>query len=124
MAAGDDLDTRMRTAMFDHLARIRAIHPGGIPSDVINSFVFDGQPLRLIVQPGIRKPAQLAAALTIRTAFTRDGSEAPYDDTVGADGTLRYKWRGTDPAHADNRALREAMARGLPLAYFSPVARG
>jgi putative restriction endonuclease len=124
MAAGEDLDTRMRVAMFDHLEKVSAAHQDGIPHDVINSFVFDGRPLRLVVQPGIRKPAQLSAALTIRTAFTRDGGEAPYEDEVSADGTLRYKWRGTDPAHPDNRALREAMARQLPLAYFSPLARG
>jgi putative restriction endonuclease len=124
MAAGDDLDTRMRLAMFAHLDRVTAAHPGGVPSDVVNSFVFDGRPLRLIVQPGIRKPAQLAAALTIRTTFTPDGGDAPYQDGFDEDGTLRYKWRGTDPTHPDNRALREAMARRAPLAYFSPVARG
>jgi putative restriction endonuclease len=124
VAAGEDVDARMRLAMFAHLDRIRAAHPGGIPSEVINSFVFDGTPLRLIVQPGIRKPAQLSAALTIRTAYTPDGADAPYDDAVSVDGALRYKWRGIDPAHADNRALREAMRRQAPLAYFYPVAKG
>lgn len=124
MAAGDEVDTRIRLAMFAHLDRIGTLHPDGAPSEVINSFVFDGQHVRLIVQPGIRKPAQLTAALTIRTTYTPPGAEAPYDDEVDADGSLRYKWRGTDPAHPDNRALREAMVRRLPLAYFYPVARG
>jgi putative restriction endonuclease len=122
--ASDDPDARLRAAMFAHLDRVGAIHPEGIPSEVINSFVFDGAPMRLIVQPGIRKPAQLSAALTIRTTYTAPGAEAPYEDEVDSDGTLRYKWRGTDAGHADNRALREAMARQLPLAYFYPVARG
>jgi putative restriction endonuclease len=124
MAAGDDLDARMRLAMFAHLDRVSAAHPDGVPSNVINSFTFDGEPVRLIVQPGIRKPAQLAAALTIRTTYTPSGMQAPYEDEVDPDGSLRYKWRGTDPAHADNRALREAMVRRAPLAYFYPVARG
>jgi len=48
----------------------------------------------------------LSAALTIRTTYTAPGAEAPYDDDVATDGTLRYKWRGTDADHADNRALR------------------
>jgi putative restriction endonuclease len=124
MAAGEDLDTRMRLAMFEHLERVSAAHQSGIPSSVVNSFVFDGRAVPLIVQPGIRKPAALSAALTIRTAFTRDGDAPPYEDAVSADGILRYKWRGTDAAHADNRALREAMVRRVPLAYFSPIAKG
>lgn len=105
--------------MFAHLDRLRAAHTNGIPSDAINSFSFEGEPMRLVVQPGIWKPARLSAALTIRTGYA-----APYDDGVGPDGTLRYKWRGTDPSHSDNRALREAMARQVPLAYFAPVAKG
>ena len=124
MADGGDLDTRLRTAMFEHLSRVSNTHPDGVPSDVINSFVFDGGQVRLVVQPGIRKPAQLEAALTIRTTWTSPGAQAPYADEVGADGSLRYKWRGTDPNNADNRALREAMRRQVPLAYFYPVARG
>jgi putative restriction endonuclease len=124
MVAGEDLDTRMRLAMFTHLDRVSAAHPDGIPSDVVNSFTFEGAPIRLIVQPGIRKPAQLSAALTIRTTYTAPGADAPYRDEVGEDGTLRYKWRGVDPSHPDNRALREAMMRRAPLAYFYPVARG
>jgi len=110
--------------MFAHLDRASAAHPDGIASSVINSFSFDGQPLRLIVQSGIRKPVGLAAALTIRTAFTPPGAQAPYDDVVDLAGNLRYKWRGTDPEHSDNRALREALRRGVPLAYFYPIARG
>jgi putative restriction endonuclease len=55
------LDERMRFATFAHLGRVSALHPDGIPSDVINSFSFDGRPmLRLIVQPSIRKPASLS----------------------------------------------------------------
>jgi putative restriction endonuclease len=122
--AVDDLDTRVRVAMFAHLDRITSLHPDGIPSDVINSFRFEDRPLRLIVQPGIRKPAVLSAALTIRTTYTAPGAAAPYEDAMGTDGNLRYKWRGTDPRHADNQALREAMRRQTPLAYFYPVARG
>lgn len=121
--APEDPDARLRMAMFAHLDRVSAAHPEGAPSDAINSFVFDGAPMRLVVQPGIRKPAHLSAALTIRTTYTAPGAEAPYEDEVSADGTLRYKWRGTDAEHADNRALREAMLRQAPLAYFYPVAR-
>ncbi len=66
----------------------------------------------------------MSAALTIRTTFTPTSGDAPYEDRIAADGSLHYKWRGTDPGHANNRALREAMVRRAPLAYFYPVARG
>lgn len=120
----DDLDARVRLAMFEHLDRVSAAHPDGIPSNTINSFVFEGRSMRLIVQSGIRKPAEFSAALTIRTAYTPPGGQAPYEDEVDYEGNLRYKWRGTDPGHSDNRALREAMHRRVPLAYFYPIGRG
>ena len=55
MAPGEDVDTRLRLAMFQHLDQVSARHPDGIPSQVINSFTFEGELMRLIVQPGIRK---------------------------------------------------------------------
>jgi putative restriction endonuclease len=119
----DDLDTRMRAAMFAHLDRLRDTTPGALGSDVFNTFTFEGRDVKLIVQPGIRKPAELDAALTIRTTYTPDDGVAPYEDGYGPDGTLRYKWRGTDPNHADNRALRVARERQVPLVYFVAVAR-
>jgi putative restriction endonuclease len=120
----EDLDERLRLAVFAHLDRVSAAHPDGIPSAAINTFVFDRQPMPLVVQSGIWKPAQLSAALTIRTTFTPPGGTAPYEDRVGPDGLVRYKWRGTDPGHAHNRALREAMQQQRPLVYFYAVARG
>lgn len=117
-------DDALRAAMFEHLARLTARHPEGIPSHLINEFSFGDQSMRLIVQPGIWKPRQLDAALTIRTTFVGSPTDRPYEDEIGPDQLLRYKWRGTDPDHSDNRALREAMRRRLPLAYFVGVARG
>ncbi len=119
----DATDDALRAAVFLHLERLSARHPGGIPSAQINTFTFDGRPMRLIVQPGIWKPQGLSAALTIRTTFAGAGA-APYEDEVGSDGLVRYKWRGEDPDHSDNRALRQAMAQRRPLAYFVGVARG
>jgi putative restriction endonuclease len=118
----EQLDARIRAAMFAYLDQISARE--GVPSSRINAFEFDGTPIRLIVQPGIRKPAFLDAALTIRTTFTPDGAVSPYEDGFGPDNLLRYKWRGTDANQADNRALREAWRRQAPLAYFVGLAPG
>ena len=48
----------------------------------------------------------------------------PYDDGEDPDGYLRYKWRGHDPDHPENVALRKAAERGSPLIWFHGVARG
>ena len=48
----------------------------------------------------------------------------PYDDSFRPDGLLRYRYRGTDPDHIENRGLRFAMERRLPLVYIHGVVRG
>lgn len=89
-----------------------------------NSFRFDGEPVVLISQSGIVKPKSLNAAISIRTTYRGSVDELPYDDAVGADGLQRYKYRGTDPDHYHNRALRRAFRDRLPLIWFVGVAKG
>ena len=115
-AVSNSVDSRLRTAMFAHLnlGRLEATTPDeALRSEVINTFSFEGRPVPLIVQTGIWKPAGLEAALTIRTTHTPPYALPPYADEIDNDGFVRYKYRGTDPAHADNRALRAAMANGV-----------
>lgn len=118
-------DERLRAAAFDHLNRLLDGSPNHtLTSADINRFTFEGRPTPLIVQPGIWKPAVLEAALSIRTTYTPPTSPPPYEDDLGDDGFVRYKWRGTDPDQSDNRALRLAMQRSAPLIYFIGVDRG
>ena len=67
---------------------------------------------------GDLEAGQLAAALSFRTVYRPEGRDRPYDDATGADGLLRYKMRGTDPNHFENRALREAWRERLPLIWW------
>lgn len=115
----------IRSAVFEHLARLNQASPSGISTSAeINSFEFLGRPIRLIVQSGIRKLQGYSAALTIRTTFTPPTKLPPYMDSTDGDGIIQYKYRGIDPNHSDNRALRQAMDDGLPLAYFVGIGRG
>lgn len=87
------------------------------------TFEFAGRRLPLMDrQRGIRKPAGMDAALSIRTVFTPPRAIPPYADAEGPDGLIRYKYRGEDPMHAENRALRRAMEDKLPLIWFVGVA--
>jgi len=120
-----DVEPRIRAAAFAHLDQLRAAHPDdSLRSADINTFMFDGRATKLIVQTGIWKPAGLDAALSIRTTYTPPSELPPYEDDIGTDGFVRYKFRGTDPNHSDNRALREAMRQRLPLIYFVGIASG
>jgi putative restriction endonuclease len=89
------------------------------------TFEYDGQRIPLMDrQRGIRKPAVMSAALSMRTVFTKPGETPPYADAEGSDGLQRYKYRGDDPMHSENRALRRAHEDGLPLIWFVGVGEG
>ncbi len=119
----DNADTR--NAVFAHLERLHSAYPAdAIPSTAINTFEYQGRRVPLVVQTGIWKPAGFESALTIRTTYTRPGQPPPYHDTSRGDGLIGYKYRGTDPQHSDNRALRRAMELQTPIVYFVGVASG
>ncbi|MDR1825576.1 MAG: hypothetical protein LBR27_09690, partial [Bifidobacteriaceae bacterium] len=89
-------------------------------------FSYLGRDIRFMnPQTGIWKPAGWRGALSISTVYTPESSTRPYEDAdIGLDGLGRYKWRGLDPDHADNRALRAAMDHHLPLIWFLGFAPG
>lgn len=69
-----------------------------ISTQDLGDFTVDGESFLLKDrQQGIRKPAGFDAAFSIQTVYRADGQQRPYEDGVGIDGLLRYKWRGTDP---------------------------
>ncbi len=93
-----------------------------ITRDELLDFSFDGKMFRLVDPTrGIRKPRELSSALSIMTTYRSEGAARPYEDEVGGDGFLRYKWSGTDPDHMDNRGLRAAMDQQVPLIWFYGV---
>lgn len=120
-----DVDYEIRRAMFEFLDGLLAEESDGALSHAaLNSFVFNGEHVRLLSQQGIRKPRFLNAALTICTTYTPATRNRPYADEIGPDGLLRYKYQGKDPNLYTNRSLRDAMRQDLPLAYFVGVDEG
>jgi putative restriction endonuclease len=122
-ARGTEL--QIRTASFAFLTSLLTRLGGIVRLEDVSRFEYMGERISLLdPQRGIRKPRQLLAALSIRTVHSSDPYARPYADDIGADGYLRYKWRGTDPNHPENRALRDAMTFGLPLIWFQGVGPG
>lgn len=72
-------------------------------------------------QRGIFRPALLrepGAALSIQTSYN-----SPYDDRWEPDDDrLSYRYRGENPNHPDNMAVRRAMELQRPLLYLVAVA--
>ncbi|MFN8192209.1 MAG: hypothetical protein U0R78_17650 [Nocardioidaceae bacterium] len=115
----------VRHAAFAWLDRVRAGGKETFSQADTSDLSLAGQTLRLMpTQQGIWKPGPLGAALSIRTVYRPEGSQRPYDDAVGTDGLYRYKMRGDDPQHYQNRALRDAMRERLPLIWWLGVQGG
>jgi putative restriction endonuclease len=106
-----------RKAAFVWLEEQVTLHGESLHYRVLaDGFDFLGKQIRLISQQGIFKPAPLSLPISITTA-----AAGPYEDKLGTDGVLRYKYRGTDPMHRDNVGLRECRARNMPLIYLHGI---
>lgn len=118
----DDFDSRLRREAMAWLTVRTNDGLEPISRQDLLDFTFEGGMFRLMDPTrGIRKPKQLSSALTISTTYRPPGAKRPYEDQVGTDGLLRYKWSTTDPANMDNRGLRAAMEQGVPLIWFYGV---
>ena len=114
-------DAQVRKAAFDWLAMQVSRHGDVLPYAVLSAgFQYEGIRVPLLGPQGIFKPKVLSEVpLSITTVFG-----GPYDDSFGSAGQLQYRYRGKDPNHPDNRGLRAAMQRRLPLVYLHGVAEG
>ncbi len=125
MAPTAEFDDLLRTSAFAYLRALQLRTGGPVRFDDVAGFELRGERIALMDrQRGIRKPRMIAAALSFRTVHADRPDQRPYDDSPGADGYLRYKWRGTDAEQAENRALRLAANQRLPLIWFQGIASG
>ena len=121
-------DNLVRLAAFRFLEEqtLLAGEGGAIRRGVLErGFEYQGERVPLVGPKGIFKPRVLSdMPLTITTVAVAEGAVRPYDDVVGADGLLHYRYRGTDPRHPDNVGMRLAMIRRVPLVYLHGVVPG
>jgi putative restriction endonuclease len=119
------LDEEVRAAAFAHVQQLRDRYGSRMPRDALMTGVaVRGERVPIWnYQKGIFKPAILGrdgAALSVQTS-----ADSPYADVHDPEaGHFVYKYRGTDPAHPDNVALRRAMAAQRPLLYLIAVDPG
>jgi putative restriction endonuclease len=73
-------EIQLRHAAFETVSRAAILNGGVLSSDDLAAgFQYQGDPL-INPQRGIFKPRQMAALLSIRTVFPRQGSRVWYDD--------------------------------------------
>ncbi len=115
-----ELEQGVRAAAFGWLGSRVSGEDGVVDRRVLlEGFPYLGERVKLVSQQGIFKPRILGLPLSITTS-----PNSPYDDRMGDDKMLRYKYRGTDPYHRDNVGLRKVMELGLPLVYFHGLVPG
>lgn len=121
----EDYDELVRSSALAFLRVVQLRTGGPVRHEDVARFEVTGVRIPLMdIQRGIRKPRMLDAALSFRTVFAAAPDQRPYADERGEDGYQRYKWRGTNPDHPENVALRRAMESELPLIWFQGIAPG
>jgi len=120
-----DADIQVRLHAFQFLEQQQKLYKEAIPRLVLEQgFDFEGRKVPLISPQGIFKPAILELPLSFHTVPVVEGEPRPYDDELGADGLIQYRYRGTDPNHRDNVGLRRCMEQKVPLIYLYGVIPG
>ncbi|HUY65104.1 MAG TPA: HNH endonuclease [Acidimicrobiales bacterium] len=120
-----DMDQLIRRAAFTHLRHLTENFGNVVPYRILASgFSFRSRIVHLVAQQGIFIPAGMDVPLSIRTTAERTDGSRPYEDEVGPDGLLRYRYRGDDLMHRENLGLRKAWAESIPLIWLSGVAKG
>lgn len=128
----EGLDARMRNAAFAHVRALNTTHDYFSSAHLQQGFLFEGTRIPLVnPQRGIFKPRQMQYLLSIRTVFPKPGAKVWYDDQrrvhkqlYDSNDYVDYAFMGTDPDAADNRWLREAWERRIPIIYFVGIAPG
>jgi putative restriction endonuclease len=113
------MDDQIRLAAFEWLEKQAIIHGDVLGRDLLaEGFIFKGERITLLGPQGIWKPKSMIYPLSI----TSTGGK--YEDTNTVDGFLKYKYRGTDPLHPDNKGLRNLISLRKPLIYFLGIVKG
>lgn len=86
-------------------------------TELETGFSFKGKTLRLIAsQQGIWRPASTFQMRGVLSVVSKPNG--PYEDLALDENRTVYKYMGTDPNHASNRALRQSYEEGIPFIFL------
>jgi putative restriction endonuclease len=115
------MEEEIRNYAFRWLTDQTKIYGEVLPRKLLETgFIYQNQRVTLVGPSGIWKP-KVFDSIPISITSTPKG---PYEDKFSTDGLLIYRYRGQDPNHQDNVALRKAMRTRTPLIYFHGIIEG
>ncbi|MBL7994607.1 HNH endonuclease [bacterium] len=113
-------EAEIRSALFIWLKQKSAVNGGVFTRDeLLSGFKYQGRVITLVGPSGIWTPKGFNIPISISTT-----SSGGYDDDVGEDTIISYRYRGNDPNQHDNVGLREAFRARIPLVYFQSIKPG
>ncbi len=114
------MEEDIRFHIFNWLKTRSAFNGGVFTRDELTyGYSYQGKTIHLMGPQGIWFPQGFEVPISITTT-----TKGHYDDGFRDDGILRYSYRGTDPLHRDNRGLRVAYQKRIPLVYFVAIRPG
>jgi putative restriction endonuclease len=125
-------DHAIRVAAFHEIYRLQRTHLLLSGANLRAGFRFQNEKISFVnPMRGIFKPKQMHTLLSIRTVFPKPGARVWYDDqrevhkqVFEGEESVDYSFMGTDPEAPDNRWLRDAMVKQVPIVYFLGVSPG
>jgi putative restriction endonuclease len=113
------MDDQIRLAAFNWLEQQTTIYGDVLYRNILEKgFIFKDEKITLLGPQGIWKPKTMNYPLSITSTGNR------YEDSKTSDGFLKYKYRGSDPNHPDNKGLRNLILTKKPLIYFLGIVPG
>ncbi len=111
------MEDQIRFDIFDWLKTRSVVNGGVFTRDELSyGYSFKGKTIHLMGASGIWIPKGFECPISITTT-----TKGPYNDGFREDGILQYSYRGKDPQHRENRGLRLACNRHIPLIYFISI---
>lgn len=124
-------ETAIRIAAFEHVRRLHEVHGQLTMKELRPGFIFENERIPLVSPRGIFKPKLMRFLLSIKTVVPKPGAKIWYDDQrnvhqqiYNGEETIDYSFMGQNPEDNDNRYLREAYEKQIPVIYFLGIAPG
>lgn len=124
-------ETAIRIAAFEHVRRLHEVHGQLTMKELRPGFIFENERIPLVSPRGIFKPKLMRFLLSIKTVVPKPGAKIWYDDQRNVhqqiykgEETIDYSFMGQNPEDNDNRYLREAYEKQIPVIYFLGIAPG
>jgi putative restriction endonuclease len=112
-------EEKIRLKIFEWLNDQIRIFGNVLDTQLLNSFVYQGEKIFIQGSKGIWKPKQFKFPISIAS-----DPEGSYSDGFINESMMHYSYEGTNPNLWTNSLLREAKNQNIPLIYLLKISKG